>query len=73
MNEIITDIKVLQKETLLNLQSSKANNTIRAYNSDFNDFIYALLHFAYPINILDNNGGISVLLDCHSNRTYPVQ
>ena len=38
MNEIITDIKALQEETLLNLRSSKANNTIRAYKSDFNDF-----------------------------------
>ena len=38
MNNIITDIKSLQEETLLNLQSSKANNTVRAYNSDFNDF-----------------------------------
>ena len=38
MNEIITNIKTLQEETLLNLQSSKANNTVRAYKSDFNDF-----------------------------------
>ena len=38
MNEIITDLKALQEETLLNLQSSKAKNTIRAYKSDFNDF-----------------------------------
>jgi len=38
MNEITTDIKILQKETLLNLQNSKANNTVRAYKSDFNDF-----------------------------------
>jgi len=38
MNEIITDIKALQEETLLNLKSSKANNTVRAYQSDFNDF-----------------------------------
>ena len=38
MNEIITDIKALQEETLLNLQSSKANNTVRAYKSDFKDF-----------------------------------
>jgi len=38
MNEIITDIKALQEETLLNLQSSKAKNTIRAYKSDFKDF-----------------------------------
>ena len=38
MSNIITDIKALKEETLLNLQSSKANNTIRAYKSDFNDF-----------------------------------
>ena len=38
MNNIITDVKALQEETLLNLKSSKANNTIRAYKSDFNDF-----------------------------------
>ena len=38
MKDIITDIKALQEETLLNLQSSKANNTVRAYKSDFNDF-----------------------------------
>ena len=38
MNEIITNIKALKEETLLNLQNSKANNTVRAYKSDFNDF-----------------------------------
>jgi len=38
MNNLITDIKALQEETLLNLQSSKSNNTVRAYKSDFNDF-----------------------------------
>ena len=38
MNEIITDIKALKEETLLNLKNSKANNTVRAYKSDFNDF-----------------------------------
>ena len=38
MNNIITDIKSLQEETILNLQNSKAKNTIRAYKSDFNDF-----------------------------------
>ena len=38
MNNIISDIKALQKETLLNLQSSKSANTVRAYKSDFNDF-----------------------------------
>jgi len=38
MNNLITDLKALQEETLLNLKSSKANNTVRAYKSDFNDF-----------------------------------
>ena len=38
MNDIITDLKALKEETLLNLQSSKASNTVRAYKSDFNDF-----------------------------------
>ena len=38
MYDIITDIKALKEETLLNLQSSKANNTVRAYKSDFKDF-----------------------------------
>ena len=38
MNDIITDLKALQEETLLNLQNSKAINTVRAYKSDFKDF-----------------------------------
>ena len=38
MNELITDIKKLHEETLENLKSSKANNTLRAYKSDFRDF-----------------------------------
>ena len=31
MNNIITDIKALQEETLLNLKNSKANNTVSSY------------------------------------------
>ncbi|MDB4339741.1 site-specific integrase [Pelagibacteraceae bacterium] len=38
MNELLTDVKKLHDETLENLKSSKANNTLRAYKSDFNDF-----------------------------------
>ena len=38
MNNIISDLKALQEETLLNLKNSKAINTIRAYKSDFSDF-----------------------------------
>ena len=38
MNELVTDLKSLHEETLNNLKSSKANNTLRAYKSDFKDF-----------------------------------
>ena len=38
MNDIITNIERLKEETLLNLKRSKADNTIKAYKSDFNDF-----------------------------------
>ena len=38
MSNIVTDLKALQEETLLNLQNSKASNTVRAYKSDFKDF-----------------------------------
>ena len=38
MNKLITDLKSLEIETLKNLKNSKANNTLRAYQSDFKDF-----------------------------------
>ena len=38
MNDIITDVKKLELETINNLKSSKAHNTVRAYESDFKDF-----------------------------------
>ena len=38
MSNIITDLKALQEETLVNLKNSKAQNTVRAYKSDFKDF-----------------------------------
>ena len=38
MNELITDLKSLELETLKNLRSSKATNTLRAYQADFKDF-----------------------------------
>ena len=38
MKELQTDIRALQEETIKNLQSSKASNTVRAYKSDFKDF-----------------------------------
>jgi site-specific recombinase XerD len=38
MNELVTDIKSLELETLKNLKNSKSINTLRAYESDFKDF-----------------------------------
>ncbi len=38
MNDLITDIESLKEETIINLQNSKAKNTVRAYKSDFRDF-----------------------------------
>ncbi len=38
MNKLTTDLKLLHEATLNNLKSSKANNTLRAYKSDFKDF-----------------------------------
>jgi len=38
MNDIVTDVKSLELETLKNLKSSKAVNTLRAYKADFKDF-----------------------------------
>jgi len=38
MNELVTDLKKLHEDTLNNLRLSKADNTLRAYKSDFRDF-----------------------------------
>ena len=38
MNKLTTNLKSLYEATLNNLKSSKANNTLRAYKSDFKDF-----------------------------------
>ena len=38
MNELITDLKTLELETIKNLKNSKAANTLRAYKADFKDF-----------------------------------
>jgi len=39
MNELLTDIKSLEIETLKNLRNSKSFNTLRAYKSDYSDFV----------------------------------
>ena len=39
MKDLITDIKSLEIETIKNLRNSKSENTLRAYQSDYNDFL----------------------------------
>ena len=38
MSDLITDVKSLELETLKNLKTSKALNTLRAYKADYKDF-----------------------------------
>ena len=38
MNNLVTDVKSLELETLKNLKSSKAANTLRAYKADYKNF-----------------------------------
>jgi len=38
MSNLVTDFKSLELETLKNLKSSKAENTLRAYKADYKDF-----------------------------------
>jgi len=38
MNDLVTNVKNLEIETLKNLRNSKAQNTLRAYRADFKDF-----------------------------------
>ena len=38
MTDLVTDVKSLEQETLKNLKSSKAINTLRAYKADYKDF-----------------------------------
>ena len=39
MNNLTTNIKNLELETIKNLRNSKSNNTLRAHQSDYNDFL----------------------------------
>jgi len=38
MNNLLTDVKSLELDTLKNLRNSKASNTLRAYKSDYKHF-----------------------------------
>jgi len=45
MSDLVTDVKSLELETLKNLKSSKASNTLRAYKADYKDFaLFCIKH-----------------------------
>jgi len=45
MSNLLTDVKSLELETLKNLKSSKASNTLRAYKADYKDFtLFCIKH-----------------------------
>ena len=52
MNDLITDVKTLELETIKNLRNSKANNTVRAYEADFKDFSLFCLKLVFLIEVL---------------------
>ena len=67
MNELTTDLKSLQEATLNNLKSSKANNTIRAYKSDFKDFgAFCVKH---GLNSLPTDPNIVSIYLTHLSKT----
>ena len=71
MSNIITDIKKLQDETLKNLKSSKAINTVRAYKSDFEDFSLFCLKNSFK-NIPTDPEVVSLYLTYLSSKDVKI-
>ena len=71
MNNLITDIKKLQDETLKNLKSSKALNTVRAYKSDFEDFSLFCVKNRFK-NLPSNPNIISLYLTYLSSKDVKI-
>tara|TARA_B100000524_G_scaffold267636_1_gene146817 strand:+ start:209 stop:1162 length:954 start_codon:yes stop_codon:yes gene_type:complete len=70
MNELTTDLKSLHEATLNNLKSSKANNTLRAYKSDFKDFgAFCVQH---GLNSLPTEPKIVSLYLTHLSKNYKI-
>ncbi len=66
MQDLTTEIKKLEIETLDNLKMSKAKNTIRAYKSDFNDF--ALFCSKHGMKSMPTNPKILSLYFTHLSK-----
>ena len=48
MNDILDNIRELEKKTFENFNNSKANNTSRAYKSDYSDFVKFCINYNFP-------------------------
>ena len=70
MNELTTDIKTLHEATLNNLKNSKANNTLRAYKSDFKDF--AVFCAKHGLNSLPTEPKILSLYLTHLSKNSKI-
>ena len=71
MKDLVTDIKALQEETLKNLQSSKAMNTVRAYKSDFKDFGLFCVQNGFK-NLPTDPKIVSLYINYLSNMIYDM-
>ena len=71
MNKLVTDLKALHEETLNNLKSSKANNTLRAYKSDFKDF--GAFCNKHGFNSLPTEPKIVSLYITHLSKTSKIE
>ena len=70
MSELTTDLKSLHEATLNNLKSSKANNTLRAYKSDFKDF--AAFCAKHALNSLPSEPKIVSLYLTHLSKNSKI-
>ena len=70
MSELTTDLKSLHEATLNNLKSSKANNTLRAYKSDFKDF--GLFCVKHGLNSLPSDPKIVSLYLTHLSKNSKI-
>jgi len=70
MNEITTELKSLHEDTLNNLRQSKANNTLRAYKSDFKDF--GLFCSNHGLKSLPTEPKIVALYLTHLSKTSKI-
>ena len=70
MNELTTDLKFLHEATLNNLKNSKADNTLRAYKSDFKDF--SLFCAKHRLNSLPTEPKIVSLYLTHLSKNSKI-